>query len=494
MTPDPPRHRGPTLAVLLLALDPCGISFGLRAAEPSPPRAFEKAILEAVSADGAAHTVRDLVALGPRMGGTPSGDRAADYMRRRLQAMGLRVEELVDPPMDVHEEISWEARLEEPEAPLHAWPVGFSPSLRSSRLRLLTAPPGPGGAGAWALLTGKDPEEAMPQAVKAGAVAILSDDDAEETLDPDAAPAREFSGAGAGLLPAFCLSASSGRAVRALLEEGRPVMVRLGLVSRISRGRPRTIEATLPGKRRGWYLVVAHGDSDSGGPGADDNASGVSSLLEVASALATASASGALPVERPSIRFVVPGREIVSTRAYVAHRAGEIADLMGVFNFDQTGTSTGMDALYFEGNDVPWNGPILRALLSVASDYAGRFGFPAAYTTNPTLGGTDACVFLPRAHHGLGFVPKEIPATTIFTAAWGRAQTTPQTPGWQSPAWPEKGVVTIDYSRYYHSSADRPEQTTDRHPETMARSARAVALALGRLMDPEADRGGVAPR
>ena len=32
----------------------------------------------------------------------------------------------------------------------------------------------------------------------------------------------------------------------------------------------------------GYYLVCAHGDSDSGGPGADDNASGVATVMEIA--------------------------------------------------------------------------------------------------------------------------------------------------------------------------------------------------------------------
>ena len=77
-----------------------------------------------------------------------------------------------------------------------------------------------------------------------------------------------------------------------------------------------------------------------------------------------------------------------------------------------------------------------------------------------------------------------IPATTVYTAAWDHLGRLRQTPGWESPATPDPVHLAIDYSRYYHSSGDVPENTTDRKPEAMVRAARAIGIALLRLAFP----------
>src|SRR5258706_2989635 len=198
--------------------------------------------------------------------------------------------------------------------------------------------------------------------------------------------------------------------------------------------------------------------------------------------MSKSASEGLIPSPRPPVRFIVWGSEPSSTRAYVQAHASDVGALTGVFNFDQTGDATEKDALYFEGNDIPWNERILKTLMSVAADYAGRDGFPREFTTNPALGGTDAYVFLPKEAHGEGLVTSKIPSTTVFTSAWGVPEEVPQTAGWQSPAWPEHGKVRIDFDRYYQSSGDRPEATTAQHGDAMARCARAVTLAIFRMM------------
>lgn len=461
------------------------------AAAPSTAGA-DRALLDGVSPERALGTVRELVALGSRMGGTSSGDRAAAYVKRRLQESGLAVEEILDPPRNAHEEPSWEARLLDPEPlALDAWPVGFSPSLPRMEVRILEAPPrGEAADGSWALLTDEIPADAMRKGAASGAKAILSDFPREEGRYLDWAPVTELKERRVAAVSGFTLSLNAGKRIRKWLGEGRAVRARLALDSRVSMGRPRTIVATLEGSRPGWYLICAHGDSDSGGPGADDNASGVASLLEAADTMAKAASKGLLPGSRPSVRFAVWGSEVDSTRAFVQAHAAAMDGLLGVFNYDQTAASTEKDALYFEGNDVPWNGAILRALLSAASDHAGRDGFPLEYTTSPSLGGTDASVFMPREFGGAGLLRGRVPATTVFTAAWGSPLEVKQTPGWQSPAWPEKGTVRLDYSRYYHSSGDRPETTADLHRDNVARCARVVVSAILRLMTGTMDAAG----
>src|ERR1700688_280794 len=47
-------------------------------------------------------TVRELVRIGPRMGGTPSGDRAAAAIAAAFAGAGLTPETIEDPPPPVH--------------------------------------------------------------------------------------------------------------------------------------------------------------------------------------------------------------------------------------------------------------------------------------------------------------------------------------------------------------------------------------------------------
>ena len=161
--------------------------------------------------------------------------------------------------------------------------------------------------------------------------------------------------------------------------------------------------------------------------------------------------------------------------------SSDLKNLKGVLNFDETGTGAERDAIYFESNEIPWNETLLRTLESVAADYAGRPGFWTEYTTNPSQGGTDSYAFLPKKYRGTGQTDLEIPSTTIYTAAWDKLAEVDQTPGWESKGTPDAKKLKIDYSLYYHSSGDTPENTTEREPQNMVRAVKVTALALLRL-------------
>ncbi len=258
--------------------------------------------------------------------------------------------------------------------------------------------------------------------------------------------------------------------------------VSVSLDATIREGRGKTVIATLPGREPGpYYLVCAHGDSDSGGPGADDNASGVATVMEIARAYADGIRAGTVPRPRYSIKFAVWGAEYRSARTFIEKEGEQLKQLRGVFNFDETGTGAERDAIYFESNDVPWNETILRTLEAVAADYAGRPGFWTEYTTNPSQGGTDSYAFLPKQYRGTGQTSLQIPSTTIYTAAWDKLAELDQTPGWESKGTPDPKKLKIDYSLYYHSSADTPENTTEREPQNMVRAVKVTGLALLRL-------------
>ncbi|HET9481731.1 MAG TPA: M28 family peptidase, partial [Candidatus Polarisedimenticolia bacterium] len=286
-------------------------------------------------------------------------------------------------------------------------------------------------------------------------------------------------------IPVFGISWRDGARVREALGSPDAPRVTFRLDARQGVGAPQTVEATLAGagsRRDELVLMCAHGDSDSGGPGADDNASGVAALVEVARALAWAAAENLLPADRPTVRFIVWGAELDSSRSYVASRREELRRVAAVINYDQAGTGAERDALYIEGNDIPFNAPLLRLMERVASDHAGAEGFWREWTTTPALGGTDTDAFLPREHGGHGAVAAPIPATTVFTSAWDAPVRRPQTPGWQSPGWSEPGDLFIDFSAWYHSSGDTPERTTEAEPFNMERCARLAVITILRLM------------
>ena len=441
-------------------------------------------------------TVHELVRLGPRMGGTPSGDRAAAAIAAAFASAGLTPETIEDPPHPVHWEDSWTVELMPGGRLASAWPYGFSASIgpvtaplavAADPARLASAPPRADWRGKILYVPGDVVSGAYRHLAAAAGrpLAILTDAPGDGRRYLDAAyiaalPAMP--GGGPRPIPVFSLSYDDGRKVAAAAATAPAATVRLALRSTVGEGRPRTVLATLPGRDPDrYYLICAHGDSDSGGPGAEDNGSGEAVVLELARVLAGLVRGGRLPALRAGLRFVVWGSEYASAGAYVAREGERLRRCLGVVNLDEVGTGAERDAIYFESNEVPWNRALLRAFDRVGADYAGRPGCWPEYTTNPSQGGTDSYAFLPRRYKGVLASDLRIPATTVYTAAWDHLGHLRQTPGWESPATPDPVHLAIDYSRYYHSSGDTPENTTDRKPEAMVRAARAIGIALLRL-------------
>jgi aminopeptidase YwaD len=434
--------------------------------------------------------VHDLVRVGPRMGGTPSGDRAAAAIAADFAASGLAPQTFEDPPQPAHWEDAWSVELA-PGGPLaSAYPYGFSPAVGPAAAPLvvvrdpaeLAAAPHAGWAGKVVYVPGdvlRDYRRLAAAAERPLAILTSAPNDGRRYLDAAyLAPLPAMPAGGQRPVPVFAVSYQDGRKLAAAAGATVKVMLR----SAVRNGSPRTVLATIAGSDPDrYYLICAHGDSDSGGPGADDNGSGEAVVLELARVLEGLVRGGRLPAPRVTLRFAVWGSEYTSSGAYVAREGDRLRRCLGVINLDEVGTGAERNAIYFESNEVPWNRVLLRAFDRVGADYAGRPGFWPEYTTNPSQGGTDSYAFLPRRYKGELAGDLRIPAMTVYTAAWDHPGHLRQTPGWESPATPDPVHLTIDYSRYYHSSGDTPENTTDRKPEAMARAARAIGIALLRL-------------
>ena len=156
--------------------------------------------------------------------------------------------------------------------------------------------------------------------------------------------------------------------------------------------------ATLPGTTRpeDIYIVGAHFDSVNN-PGADDNASGSATLLEVARAAASLK-------ERPRRTLVFAwfaGEELglLGAEHFASHPPAGLGTCRAVLNVDMVGTGTG---LFVAGGE---NFPRIRKALEEARDrLAPGFGLKSGRIRGEG-----------RADHA-PFFEKGVPAVSLFSS------------------------------------------------------------------------------
>ncbi|HEY4612020.1 MAG TPA: M28 family peptidase [Bacteroidota bacterium] len=436
-------------------------------------------------------TVRDLVKFAPRMGGTQRGDLSTEYILTAFRTAGLQAEIIEDPERLAFTNERWSLNVEQPESLRglikNEWLAGYSPSVKQQTARLVYAKPGDTTEGkkfdGAVVLTERAVHTQLYSAFeKAGTVCILTFSPATKGKYDDWALVTSLKASGENPIPMFNISYNNGVRLKSELERGAEVVISFMTETTIAPGKPKTVIATINGESDEYFIVCAHGDSDSGGPGADDNASGEAGVLEVARVLQNLINAKTIPAPKKSIKFVVWGSEYYSTSHYVKRNSDALTKILGVMNYDEIGAGATRNCLYFESNDVQHNEPLLRMLNAVGEEYVGKPGFWDEATTNPSQGGTDSYVFLPEYLKRLGVPNVAIPSVSIFTAAWDEPALLKQTPGWASKAW--KGhpdTVVVDYSAYYHASLDIPSLTTDVEPFNMVWAVKAVGIALLRL-------------
>jgi hypothetical protein len=442
----------------------------------------ERALADHISETRLRKTVRDLVALGPRMGGTPSGDAAAAYVARAFAGYGLDVDVIDDPPVDAYWADAWEVRIGTSSIQLEsAWPYRRSPSASIQSASLVrpgsSADAAARGSGGQIAYSPRFSLSEYTRVVRdrSAVAAILTSEPHHPGRYVDWASIGELPVEPQPAIPVFALSYNDGRRVDAAAEKRQPASVRLSAHAR--RASPKTVIATLPGRTSQYFIVSAHGDSDSGGPGADDNASGVAVVLELARVLSGGLKNGAAPPLPVTLRFMIFGQEIHSAQAYIDREGRSLEDCLAVINLDEVGTGADREAIYAEGNDVPWNRDLLQTFERVGREYLRKPGFWPEFATTPSQGGTDGYAFLPPAFKGRGRASRRIPSVTVYTAAWDHPIRLTQTPGWMTNT-NSPGAVMVDYSRYYHSSGDTPENTTEREPQNMLRAAKLIGITL----------------
>ncbi len=467
------------------------LSLVLAATVAFPQSKNERAFLNSVSTSRLLAQVRQLVRCGPRTGGTKSGDRAVSYLVGQFRSAGFAPVIEEDPKRLAFELQNWTLKVESPRALRNLvhneWVGAYSPSVPKTTAEMVYF---------------HEPENALASQLKHKGLLLdapvsartyrrFAEDSVRvlllispnvEGAYSDWAMISDLPESPKNPIPLFNLSRNNGVRLKKALMDSLDVVVNCSVRSTIDSASPKTVLATLDGDSDDFFLICAHGDSDSGGPGADDNASGVSAVLETARILNALVRSGRLPKPKHSIRFAIWGMEIYSTEHYLRRHSNEVSNILGVLNLDEVGTGATRNCIYFESNDVEYSAHILRTLEAVGEEFAGKKGFWAESTTNPSQGGTDSYVFFPQYLRRMKLPELKIPAITIYTGAWNELKALPQTPGWTSKAW--KGhpdTVYVDFSAYYHSSLDVPALTTEKEPFNMSGAVKALGLGLLRL-------------
>lgn len=450
------------------------VTLAERGAQQGPTLTAERALAATVSETRMVETVRRLVGFGTRMYGTPSNHEAAAWLAGAFREAGLQVVVRQDTPRAWYQPVSWEVRATPGAAGRGTlalkttWPSSGSPSAKGEGPLSLEAAPG---------AVCLSPVNPTPE-TSVGCAAVL--------FDGGRASASGWPGVGrlrgTWTVPVFVISPRESTPLRERLASGEKIRVSFALEAKSGTDAAHTVVATLPGKDHSKYvLFCAHGDSDSGGPGADDNASGVAVVLEIARTAASAIRAGRIPQPAWDLRFASWGGEMSSTREYAAAMAQDPSSLQAVFNYDQSGFGSSKDALYVEPDDVAANTALITLVRAVMKDHLGSPGFPEHAASIKSQGGTDSYVFQNTRTEGATIYP----AVTLYTSAWDRERQQPVTEGFPPLNWypgEKPGMVTVDGDAFYHSVGDTPANTTDTEPFNMGWCARVGLLSALRLM------------
>ncbi|HEU4965345.1 MAG TPA: DUF4910 domain-containing protein, partial [Bacilli bacterium] len=131
----------------------------------------------------------------------------------------------------------------------------------------------------------------------------------------------------------FMVSPRRGEQLKKLCAQG-PVKVFARVDAELYPGEMENIEAFIPGETEEEVLLVSHLCHPK--PGANDNASGPSTLLETARSLQKLIADGTLPKPRRGIRFLMMP-EMTGTHAYVHMHPERIKRTVAALNLDMVG-------------------------------------------------------------------------------------------------------------------------------------------------------------
>ena len=202
----------------------------------------------------------------------------------------------------------------------------------------------------------------------------------------------------------FVLSLRQFTELRNYLEQGTRVVMRAHVRTRRVPYRMNAISAEIPGSdpSAGELIFVAHAFERIATPGANDNCSGVATILEIGRTLQHLISSGILPQPRRTIKFLwVP--EISGSRAFM-YKYPELEErLLVAMNYDMPGEDLELTDSYLRMKMTPDSNPnylndLIANLLQFVDQTEIRTqtgnNSPFNYRLVPFIGASDHSVFL----------------------------------------------------------------------------------------------------
>ncbi|MFB3853717.1 MAG: M28 family peptidase [Vicinamibacterales bacterium] len=248
----------------------------------------------------------------------------------------------------------------------------------------------------------------------------------------------------------FNLSLRQFHEIRGLLERGEKVVMKAHVKTRTYPAKMNVVSASIPGTdpAAGELIFVAHAFETIATPGANDNCTGVATILEIGRALARLVREGALPPPRRTLRFIwVP--EISGSTAYM-FKFPELQDkLIAALNFDMTGANPKTTDSYLRMKMTPDSRP------SYLNDLVANLLQFVDQTEIRTQQGANA-----------QFNYRLAPVATITSGSDHSVFNNGGIPAMQFNYWPDN---------FYHSSGDRAEHAD---PTEMKRVGFTAAAAF----------------
>ncbi|MCL6648401.1 MAG: M20/M25/M40 family metallo-hydrolase [Chloroflexi bacterium] len=317
------------------------------AASPAPGVAIP--VETTLSGERAWRTVEYLAGtIGPRPAGSAGYQRAANWAAEQFRVLGYRVERqpfsfeefrvrqrevrvLAPTPAELDAVVMTNSGNGEVSGPLVAAGLGRPEEFPSA------------AAGAVVLIErGVIPfQEKVANAVAAGAGAVVVFNSEPGLIQPLlSTPA---------VVPAVFIRREDGLRLRDQLAQ-EAVLLRVVVRAERMTIASENVIATRPGRSEKALVVGAHLDSVEGGPGANDNASGVALTLELARVLAATPTAAEL-------RFILFGAEengLIGSQAYVQQLSeSEVGRIVGMVNLDMVGIEVRLTAAGASGLSVP---------------------------------------------------------------------------------------------------------------------------------------------
>ena len=232
------------------------------------------------------------------------------------------------------------------------------------------------------LLARGEPQPVWQAMANRGAAAVISaatGDYFGRRTPPDAVL---WSEAPPGVL-AMVISPRQGEALRAMLQRG-PVSVHLHAKAiRVMPGAIGMVMGEIPGAERGQDIVLAaHLDHQK--PGANDNASGSGTLLELARATGRLIASGKIPRPRRTLRFWWT-TEIVAEQAWFRLHPEDAKNIMTAIVLDQAGGERDKQNNLVVIDNPDWLPSYEDDLIQNLADWVRDQYAPAEHAPDPLL-------------------------------------------------------------------------------------------------------------